>query len=584
MIPKPPTCRLLVLAIPGVVALPALLSAAISGHVRAEGSLAPVAGAEVRLQADPASPAVLTAVDGSFLLPVSPAGAVIVTAAVPYDRGAPVTYNIGGTSAVDGQTNAEILLPVIPAAANPAYLPPTALNGCGFCHADQYAAWLESSHALAGTDPWVADLHSGTGTPGGSAGYVFRNTHDPGETGFCATCHTPMADVFDPGNVQLDEVTSAAGLDGVNCVACHQIDSVDGDPNGLHHLGSATYRFPEATEYPTELRVWGPLGDVDYPIMRAAYAPFFREARLCASCHQYVNPETGAPGQNTYGEWLASTWAVPGPGFRSCRDCHMEPAAESGPICTVLPLDRPAEERRAHDFPGSTPDRLAAAILLRAEGGEEPGRVRVAVEVENAGAGHAWPTGISIRNALVAVTATWNGQALAQVSGPVIPWWADDEVPGKQPGDLAGDPGTGFAKVLEGRINGQGPVVRPVLFIDAEGVNEDSLIPAGGIDLSEYRFAVPSTAEPGDTVEVEARLLYRRSWRALAVTKGWTVTPQGGPIEVEVARVTAAVPLTAVGAAGSVLEIPALGAAGVALLALLLAASALARLRRRPVA
>ena len=34
---------------------------------------------------------------------------------------------------------------------------------------------------------------------------------------------------------------------------------------------------------------------------------------------------------------------------------------------------------------------------------------------------------------------------------------------------------------------------------------------------------------------MDVKLLYRRAWRALAVTKGWTQTPQGGPIEIEVA-------------------------------------------------
>ena len=121
----------------------------------------------------------------------------------------------------------EIRLPVLPVAENPVYDQqiPLAVE-CGVCHFDQWQDWTTSNHSFAGDDAWVLDLFSGTGTPGGGAGYVFRDLHDPDDTGFCATCHTPMADVFDPGGVFLDEVTVPGALQGVVCVACHQIDSV----------------------------------------------------------------------------------------------------------------------------------------------------------------------------------------------------------------------------------------------------------------------------------------------------------------------------------------------------------------------
>ena len=165
---------------------------------------------------------------------------------------------------------------------------------------------------------------------------------------------------------------------------------------------------------------------------------------------------------------------------------------------------------------------------------------------------------------------------MTQLSGPTVPWWADDDVPGKQVGDFAGAPGRGFAKVLEGRINEQGPVVRPVLFIDAEGVAEDSTLLATAIDVTDYEFEVPPDAQTGDVIEVEARLLYRRAWRALVVTKGWTETPQGGAIEIEVANQQAQIVLSQ---SGSVLTIPALAPFGLGALALLLAGAALAKLR-----
>jgi hypothetical protein len=145
--------------------------------------------------------------------------------------------------------------------------------------------------------------------------------------------------------------------------------------------------------------------------------------------------------------------------------------------------------------------------------------VRVASAVDNFGAGHSFPTGISLRNAILWITATLDGQPLAQVAGPTIPFWASDDVPGDQPGDLAGQPGKGFAKVLEGRINGQGPVVRPVLFIDAERPLLTT-IPSGTVDTTE----ASSLCRPHRAREHgrghRRPPLYRRAIRAIAVTKG----------------------------------------------------------------
>lgn len=73
--------------------------------------------------------------------------------------------------------------------------------------------------------------------------------------------------------------------------------------------------------------------------------------------------------------------------------------------------------------------------------------------------------------ALVVVEASLDGVPLAQVAGDTIPFWASDDVPGVQDGDFAGMAGRGYAKVRDGRINGTGPVVRPVPLIDAEAVH-----------------------------------------------------------------------------------------------------------------
>lgn len=516
-----------------VLAYPGGGRADISGRVVDVVDGTPLAGAVVAIRARPELGQALTGPDGHFHLPMSAPGLLEIGAALAHDPQAPRNYLSETQQVYDGMSQVLIELPRLPAASNPTYLPPATQQSCRTCHSAYYTQWAGSRHAGAAVNPWVLDLFSGTGTPGGAAGYVFKDLHDPGDTGFCATCHAPMQDLLVPGGMMLDEVGSPAGLEGVNCHACHQLAHVNDDIDALHHRGNGEYRFPLGTS-DSSFYVWGTLPDVPTSPMQNSYSPLHGDSRLCASCHQYTNPATGAPGQNTYREWLASPYAQPGPGQRHCQDCHMPTQSGSAVIGSGGP-SRPGSQRHAHTMIGATPPRLTQNILLRVQARQEGAQVVVDAEVENR-CGHNFPTGISLRNALLVVDVRLDGVPLVQSGGGTVPWWADDDVPGVQPGDYAGWPGRGFAKVLAGRINGAGPQVAPVLFIDAEEVLEDSGIPSGGTDASSYRFTVPAGLAPGAQVEVDVRLLYRRAWRALAVTKGWTQTPGGMPVEIEVQR------------------------------------------------
>lgn len=501
----------------------------ISGLVLRGDTFDGIQGAMIRIQADPASPVATTAADGSFTLLTNPPAGVILTANVTYDGGAVDNFSIEQLNASNGDTGLLFLLQPIPA-DNPNYVPPVPEFSCDTCHADQVAQWQQSNHAEAATNVWVRDLFSGDGTDGGDQGFVYTDTHAPGETGFCATCHTPLADVFDPGNVMLNEVTQTGALAGVQCLACHQMTDVNDNVSALAHIGNSTYRFPD--EAPTELFVWGPLPDVGFPVMNALHAPIFSQSQFCASCHQYNNPATDAPGQSTYTEWLDSPFAVAGPDFETCQDCHMPIADEAGTISNVggQPI-RPAEQRHSHEFIGTTPEMLANNMELNLSTQTIGDELVVTAEVTNM-AGHSFPTGVSIRNALLHITAEVDGTPLLQTAGPTIFEFADDDVPGIQEGDLGGQPGKGFARVLQGRINGSGPVESPVLFIDAESVLLDTRIASGTTDVTEVRFNLNSIP-PNSEINVNADVRWRRAWRALSVTKNWTTSAHDdGPVEI----------------------------------------------------
>jgi hypothetical protein len=255
-------------------------------------------------------------------------------------------------------------------------------------------------------------------------------------------------------------------------------------------------------------------------------------AHFCASCHEYQNPITGVPGQTTYSEWQRSVHAQPGPQARTCQQCHMP---DQGPGTIADPgrpgaIERPQGQRHDHRFAATASGDLASALPLQLWLVIEGGSVRLGVRIENQGLGHAFPTGVDIRNALLPVQVSADGQPLSLIGGELLPYWASDDLPEPSVGDLAGLPGSGLAKLLAGRINGQGVEVQPVSFIDAERVVADSTLQPGEVRTLWWRFANPN-ARAGQQVEARAELLYRRAWRALAVTKGWTERDDGRPVE-----------------------------------------------------
>lgn len=510
----------------------------ITGQVVDGATGQPIAEARVHEQARPALDLVVTDAHGRFVLPVTAgASGVPVAAALPYSPDRQVNYQTVVSVAGDGDDIVISLTP-IPEIDNLGYLPIAAAapEGCGSCHSEQYAQWRESNHSRAAVNVRVRDLYSGDGTgsadgPSGQ-GYVFDQLHDAEDSGFCATCHAPSERPSDPGGVKFDQIASRAGLEGVTCTSCHQLHVVNDNVQAIHLLGNAEFRFPlafQGSDDATHQHVWGPLDDVGFGRMRAAYAPFFKSSKICASCHQYQNPETGAPGQETYAEWQASPAAEAG---IQCQGCHMPEAAEPGRIAAVgnAPI-RAAEQRHDHSFPGVYSGVLGDPVDLQVSVRPASASVAVRTAVRNRVTGHDWPTGVDVRNAVLVVEPRLNGVALSQRSGDRVPDWASDDVVGEQSGDFGGYAGRGFAKVLAGRIDGQGESVSPVPFIDAEAVLAKSTIPAAATDHARFAFDLPPDAGPGDLLEVRVRVIYRRAWRAIAVAKGWIDQPFDEPWE-----------------------------------------------------
>jgi hypothetical protein len=186
------------------------------------------------------------------------------------------------------------------------------------------------------------------------------------------------------------------------------------------------------------------------------------------------------------------------------------------------PTMRDTETIRHHGLE-ATETMVEEAATLRLTTGIANGNLEAQVIVTNSGAGHHLPTGASMRNMILHVRA-WrieDGFALPSVGTQTIHELGGVGDPGE--GYFAGQPGKLFARVLE-----DGAGTHPVLFTEATGVLFDNRLAPFASDTTTYSFSIPGGF---GTYALQARLIYRRAFRELIDTKGWTETGHGEPLE-----------------------------------------------------
>jgi MYXO-CTERM domain-containing protein len=225
-----------------------------------------------------------------------------------------------------------------------------------------FRTWQGSMMANAARDPvfW--------------AGVAVADADSPGDTELCVRCHAPRAFLEGNGGATSMEELEGPQLQGVECELCHR--SME-DPETP--AGNAQYLIDDVvvgTNVPRR-GPWDFTDGNDEPPHSWIADPYTGSSRLCGTCHDVTTERErvdddgvglGMPfnEQRTYAEWLASDYAEPGDGFRSCQDCHM-PAVADMPGCTqhVNLQSHPVGGRR-HDLVGAN---RFMVELLRSEFG-----------------------------------------------------------------------------------------------------------------------------------------------------------------------------------------------------------------------
>jgi len=206
---------------------------------------------------------------------------------------------------------------------------------CGSCHENHYRDWQGSMHAYATRDPIFQAMNAK-----GIAETEGRLDQ------FCVQCHAPVASLKDRlpvtevngvhvQNLDMDDVFVR---DGIQCVTCHSIESVQATQNAQVTLSETQYFGATGSDAANEV----------HPIQAS---PLFTEPNqkslLCGSCHDVLNPNN-ARLEATFSEWYSNEFNQPQnpEKHKTCQDCHMP--SYRGKITK----NGPEKELHAHTFVG----------------------------------------------------------------------------------------------------------------------------------------------------------------------------------------------------------------------------------------
>jgi hypothetical protein len=294
----------------------------------------------------------------------------------------------------------------------------------------------------------LPDLNPGCGGPGQLAcdDPAVPSAQKPAAFGRCADCHAPGIN-GPAGGRNLHDAVGIAFEDGAHCDFCHHVSDVDlSKPPGAG--GALVLQRPrdKVSDQLGALFVqatFGPLPDVPNGFVGGSYQPKFSASEYCGGCHEQrqeaMVPGTsldasrwpaGLPTHSTYSEWADSSYNAPG---TQCQSCHMPPddtGLTNSVDVTTPPLAgitfgfaRKPEQIRQHTFRSALegkPRFIDASLTVSLGTAKTATDITASVQVTNAGAGHAVPSGEPMRALVLVVSAEACGKAMTPSGGMTL--------------------------------------------------------------------------------------------------------------------------------------------------------------------
>jgi Tfp pilus assembly protein PilF len=409
-----------------------------------------------------------------------------------------------------------------------------AAKRCGTCHTDAHTQWRQSAHGNAFREPFyqknVKDLIS-------QKGIEF--------TRHCESCHNPAA-LFTGALTKNTKVKRPFDDDGVSCIACHSIQSVNGRGIGGYVMGQPALLVKEdGTQMLAGVTDQQILDDIPSH-RRAMMRPLLKSPEFCGACHKSQVPRE----LNDYkflrafmvaDELQQSSFSKESPhpfyvrDKETCNSCHMkrEPAplfdvsAKKGTLVshrwatanTAIPtfykwpdqlnavtkflendalgIDIFAIRRKPA---GATREEFIAPVnrtAFKITGGD---RLTAEVVITNKNIGHSFPPELrDFYEAYVEFIVSNDAGKAIYHSGFLKPDGYLDE--------SAHNYKTYLVKA-DGTYNDKHHIWRTRVFA------QNNLINSGRSDVARYQFQVPSNATGG--LRITARVRYRRFTRVFS--------------------------------------------------------------------
>jgi hypothetical protein len=437
---------------------------------------------------------------------------------------------------------------------------------CAVCHKDVADQWTDSVHKKAASDPtYVRNINLLATKKGITA------------TRYCEGCHAPIAlltGALSPGGFHGGQFDTHANREGVNCMSCHGIQSIE------HLKGNASYRFGPGEAYLFEGSDNSLLRSINRLSIRLSPEQhkrdmgrdFTKKSEFCATCHaQFMDKDMNNWGwvkmQDDYSSWLNGPYSGQNPRFNisepvNCQQCHMpsipakDPSADRGGLVkshrflgantlTAMLSDSPTQLEETIRFLQTNkmrinidkPNRDSATQNYNPLEMQERDKVtapyfyylnekaKLNITVSNIGVGHNFPGGT------IDINEAWIELIITDAQGTTV--FSSGEL--NKSNDV--DPAAYFYRSMPVDRGGK-DVWRHDLF-NMIGDRYRNSVPPGGADIATFEFEIPSWAV--SPLQVSTALKYRKLNKRYTA---WALENEGASLPiVDMARDSLSIPV-----------------------------------------